>query len=79
MKPTLIDELSQRIGSLLPEGVQGVRNDLEHNIHVLLQETLDKLNLVTREEFEIQSALLQRTREKVDRLEKQLDEFMQKN
>ncbi len=72
IKQNPIDELTQRISSLLPDGVRGIQSDLEHNIHSLLQETFSKLNLVSREEFDIQSALLQRTREKLDKLETEL-------
>lgn len=73
--PNPIDELSRRISALLPEGIRGIQSDLENNIHALLQETFSKLKLVTREEFEVQTALLQRTREKLDKLEKQLEEM----
>lgn len=76
MKQTLIDELTQRISRLLPDNMtdnaQAIRTDIENNIHALLQETINKLNLVSREEFEIQTALLQRSREKLDKLEKKL-------
>ncbi len=76
MKQTFIDELTQRISRLLPDSVadnaQTIRSDIENNIHALLQETINKLNLVSREEFEIQTALLQRSREKLDKLEKNL-------
>jgi len=70
-----LDELTQRISALLPDGIRGVQADVEHNIHSLLQDTFSKLNLVTREEFDIQSALLQRTREKLDKLEDQIAEL----
>jgi len=75
MKQTLIDELTQRISRLLPDNAQLIRADIENNIHALLQETINKLNLVSREEFEIQAALLQRSREKLDALEKKLAEI----
>jgi len=70
-----LDELTQRISALLPDGIRGVQADIENNIHSLLQDTFSKLNLVTREEFDIQSALLQRTREKLDKLETQITEL----
>ncbi len=73
MKQKLFDELSHRIGALLPEGTESIRADIETSIHLFVQETFNKLNLVSREEFDLQSALLQRSREKLDRLEKQLE------
>ena len=68
-----IEELTQRISQLLPGNVSVLKEDLETNIRSLLQSTLSKMNLVTREEFDIQTALLERTREKLDQIEKQLD------
>ena len=68
-----IEELTQRISQLFPANTQMLKQDIESNIHSLLQNSLSKMNLVTREEFDIQTALLQRTREKLERLEKQLD------
>ena len=69
------DDLAKKITGLLPGNLQQVQQDLESNIKALLQSSLSKMNLVTREEFDVQSALLARTREKLDRLEKQLSEI----
>ena len=66
------DDLAKKISDLLPGNLQ---NDIESNIKAILQSSLSKMNLVTREEFDIQSALLTRTREKLDQLEKQLAEL----
>ena len=68
-----IEELTQRITQLLPTNAQVLKEDFEANIHSLLQSSLSKMNLVTREEFDIQTALLERTREKLDQIEKQLN------
>ena len=69
------DDLAKKITGLLPGSIQQVQKDLEANIKALLQNSLSKMNLVTREEFDVQSALLARTREKLDQLEKQLSEI----
>ena len=68
-----IDELTQRISQMLPDNAKTLKGDFESNLHSLLQSSLSKMNLVTREEFDIQTALLDRTREKLDKLEKQLN------
>lgn len=68
-----IEELTRRISQLLPENAQVLKDDFQTNIHALLQKSLSKMNLVTREEFDIQTALLERTREKLDKIEKQLN------
>lgn len=67
-----LDELARRITGLIPENLQGLQSDLESNVHALLQQALKKMNLVTREEFELQVALLERTREKLEALQQQL-------
>ena len=69
------DDLAKKITDLLPESALQLQKDLETNVRSLLQSSLSKMNLVTREEFDVQAALLQRTREKLDKLEKQLEEM----
>jgi BMFP domain-containing protein YqiC len=59
----------------LPGGVRAMRDDLEQNFRAVLQGGLQKLDLVTREEFEVQEAVLARTREKLEALQKQVAEL----
>ena len=59
----------------LPKGFQTLQADVEKNLHSLVQAALSRMNLVTREEFDVQAAVLRRTREKLDRLERQLAEL----
>jgi hypothetical protein len=68
-----LEELTKRISSLIPGDVKHLQEDIENNVRSLLQTTLSKMNLVTREEFDVQSAVLQRTREKLEQLEKEFD------
>jgi hypothetical protein len=75
MEFRLIDELSQRLGALLPPSVGEARADIEKNFRAALQAGLSKLDLVTREEFEVQQAVLKRTREKLETLERKLVEL----
>ncbi len=70
-----LEQLSKRIGSLIPGSAKHLQDDIESNIRSLLQSSLTKMNLVTREEFDVQSAVLQRTREKLDQLEKQVEQL----
>ncbi len=65
-----LENLTKRISSLIPGDVKHLQEDIESNVRSLLQSTLTKMNLVTREEFDVQSAVLQRTREKLEELEK---------
>jgi BMFP domain-containing protein YqiC len=70
-----LEELSQRLGALLPPSLSEARADLEKNFRAALQAGLQKLDLVTREEFEVQKKVLLRTREKLEALERQLAEL----
>lgn len=73
-----LDELSRRITGLIPENLAGLQTDLEANVRAVLQNALQTMNLVTREEFDVQAALLARTREKLDALQQQLDALKHK-
>jgi BMFP domain-containing protein YqiC len=73
-----IDELARQISDSIPAGVKGVQQDLQKNIHTLLQGALAKLDLVTREEFDTQTQVLLRTREKLEQLEKTIAELEEK-
>jgi len=68
-----IDELARRLNDLVPPGLHDARADLEQNFKATLQSGLNKLNLVTREEFDVQRAVLLRTREKIDTLERAIE------
>ena len=70
-----IDQLARRLAESLPQGVKSVREDLEQNFRTILNSGLSRLELVTREEFEVQEAVLGRTREKLEALEARLDEL----
>ena len=64
-----LDELARRLSSLVPPGLRESREELQQNFKSVLQAGLGKLDLVTREEFEVQRAVLLRTREKLEALE----------
>lgn len=70
-----IDELARRLSSLVPPGLREGREELQENFKAVLQSGLAKLDLVTREEFEVQRAVLLRTREKLEALEQLVAEL----
>ena len=70
-----IDELARRVSALVPPGVKDAGEEFQANVKATLQAGLAKLDLVTREEFEVQRAVLLRTREKLDALERKLQEL----
>ena len=65
-----LDDLARRLSSLVPPSVREGREELQENFKSVLQTGLAKLDLVTREEFEVQRAVLLRTREKLDELQR---------
>ena len=67
-----IDELARRLADSVPQGLRSVKDDLEKNFRSVLNSGLGKLDLVTREEFEVQEAVLARTRQKLEALEERL-------
>lgn len=72
LDPKLFDDLSRRVSEGMPKGFQSLQDDFERNLRTALEATLRKMNLVSRDEFEIQQAVLQRTREKLEALEKRV-------
>jgi BMFP domain-containing protein YqiC len=70
LDPRLFDDLARRLANALPTGVKELQEDMEKNLRAVLQASLSKLDLVTREEFDVQARVLARTREKLDKLEK---------
>jgi len=70
-----LDELTKRLSAMMPADLTAAKEDLERNVKTVLQAGLKKLDLVTREEFEVQRAVLLRTREKLEALEAKLSEF----
>jgi BMFP domain-containing protein YqiC len=69
---TAIDELARRLAELVPPGARDARDELAANFRDALRAGLRRLDLVTREEFDVQRGVLLRTREKIEALEAQV-------
>ena len=67
-----IDSMIRQILNKLPDELKQVRQDLEKNLKAAMHGTFAKMDLVTREEFDVQAELLSRTRAKLDELEQQV-------
>ena len=67
-----IDDLARRLVDTLPGGLKALQADAEQNFRAVLQAGLARLDLVTREEFDVQAAVLKRTREKLEALDARL-------
>ena len=75
----VLDSLQEKMPSGLASGLQDLQSDIEQNIRAAIEANLKKLNLVTREEFDIQQKVLQRTREKLELLEVKITEMENNN
>ncbi len=67
-----LDELARRLAEAMPGSLREFQTDIEKNLKASLQGTFQKMDLVTREEFEVQSALLARSRERLKALEERI-------
>jgi BMFP domain-containing protein YqiC len=70
--PRSIDELARKLAEAVPPGITALANDLEQNFKAVLQSGLARLDLVTRQEFDIQAGVLRRSRERLEALEKRI-------
>lgn len=74
-KTDFLEDLCSRLSNSLPSGLKSMKKDVEKNFHAVLQKAFAKLDLVTREEFDAQSKVLARTRQKLESLHKEVTEL----
>jgi BMFP domain-containing protein YqiC len=67
--PKSLDDLARRLAEAVPPGLTALKNDLEQNFKAVLQSGLSRLDLVTRQEFDVQAGVLKRSRERLEELE----------
>lgn len=72
MNKESIDKLARKLAEAVPQGLRSMQEDLEGNFRSVLKSGLSRLDLVTREEFEVQEAVLARTRAKLEAMEERL-------
>lgn len=75
--PKAIEDIAKRLTDSMPAGLSNFKDELEKNFHAILQSALGALDLVSREEFEVQKAVLAKTRSKLEDLEKRIAEIEQ--
>ncbi len=66
------ETLSKKLSAVLPDSLRDAKKDLEKNFHSVLQSAFSKLDLVTRDEFDVQTKVLTKTRLKLEELAKQV-------
>ncbi|MCW9710813.1 accessory factor UbiK family protein [Avibacterium sp. 21-586] len=77
LNPQKIEQIIQQVQNSLPQGMKELGKDAEAKFKQVLQAQLAKLDVVTREEFDVQTQVLMRTREKLNELEKRVDALLQ--
>ncbi len=79
MDAKFIEDLARKLAANVPGSVRALQADLERNFEALLGSTFEKLQLVSRAEFDVQRRVLERTREKLARVETELKELEEKS
>lgn len=75
-----IDVIVKKLSAVLPQSLHAFKEELEKNFHAVLQNVFAQMDLVTREEFDVQMQVLKRTREQLEKLEAKMSELeKQKN
>ena len=75
--PKSLNDIANRLSGAIPPGLSSLKEVLAKSFHAILQGALGKLDLVTREEFEVQKLVLAKTRSKLEDLEKRVAEMEQ--
>lgn len=77
--PGQLDEIATKLYAAMPSGLHDIEADMQATFKSILQTSFAQFDVVTREEFDAQVKVLARTREKVEALQKQLDEYVNTN
>jgi len=75
LDPKILDDLAKKLADAVPSGLRDLKAEAERNFRGVLQAALGKLDLVTREEFDVQQTVLARTRERLEELAARLKEL----
>jgi hypothetical protein len=70
-----LDDLARQLADAVPKNLRAIGEDLEKNFRSLLLAGFERMDLVTREEFDLQAAVLERTREKLEKLEARISDL----
>ncbi len=70
-----IEQLAEQITNAIPPGVKNIADNVEDKVKAVLQAKLSQLDVVSREEFDVQTQVLARTRAKLEQLEKMVEEL----
>ncbi|HVY22968.1 MAG TPA: accessory factor UbiK family protein [Steroidobacteraceae bacterium] len=68
----VIEQLARKLAAALPDSISAMRNDVEQNFKAVLQSTLSRMDIVSRQEFDVQVGVLNRVRTQLSQLEQRL-------
>ncbi|WP_119343569.1 accessory factor UbiK family protein [Facilibium subflavum] len=75
----ILEDVSKKISDAIPKGVKAFADEFESNCKSILKSSFERLDLVTREEFDIQKEVLLKTRQRLEQLEKKVDKLLKKH
>lgn len=75
--PKQFDDLAKKLFATLPTSLQNIEKDIQQKFKDVLQMTFARMDLITREEFDVQCKVLARTREKLEQLQQQVSELLE--
>lgn len=75
LDPKQLDDLAKRFTDQLPSGLRDLQQEVEKNVRIAAQSAFNRMELVTREEFDAQAKVLARTRERLEALESRIAEL----
>jgi len=70
-----LNDLANKLSAAVPDSVKTLKSDVDNNLKAILESSLKQMNLVSREEFDVQTALLERTQLQLNKLEEQIAEL----
>lgn len=74
--PKQFDDVAKKLFAALPSSLQNIEKDMQQKFKEILQSAFSRMDLITREEFDVQAKVLARTREKLEHLQKQVEELV---
>ncbi|GAB6071336.1 accessory factor UbiK family protein [Thiomicrorhabdus hydrogeniphila] len=77
LNPSQLESMAKKIADIIPEGFGEMPSNMQTQVKSVLSSAFDKMDLVTREEFDVQTGVLMKTRAKLEQLEKQVAELEQ--
>ncbi|ANO33999.1 accessory factor UbiK family protein [Vibrio breoganii] len=76
--PKKLEQIAKQIHESMPQPVKDLGTDVDQKVRQVIQSQLNKLDVISREEFEVQTQVLLRTRQKLNEMEKKMADLEEK-